>query len=98
MLPDTAGRVATWDIEAGSQRWPLIIAHCGDPSGALENTLPTFYRALSGGADGIELDVRLTRDGKLVVFHDWSLGRTSDGHGPVNHYTMNELESLDVGS
>ena len=60
--------------------------------------MPAFRRALAGGADGIELDVRLTKDDNLVVFHDWSLKRTSDGYGPVNHYTLQELQSLDVGS
>lgn len=98
MPPYVEGRVTTWDIGAGSQRWPLIIAHRGDVSTAPENTMSAFRPALAGGADGIELDVRLTRDRKLVVFHDWSLKRTSDGYGPVNHYTLQELQSLDVGS
>ena len=95
---NTEGRVTTWDIEAGSQRWPLIIAHRGDGGTAPENTMLAFRRAVASGADGIELDVRLTKDEKLVVFHDWSLKRTSDGYGPVNHYTLQELQSLDVGS
>ena len=91
-------RVTNWIIPAGSQRCPLIIAHRGDPSGAPENTLAAFRRALAIGADGIELDVRLTRDGQLVVFHDRRLNRTSNGHGPVDHYPLAELRSLDVGS
>ena len=98
MSLETARRVTTWDIEAGSQQWPLIIAHRGETGVAPENTLPAFHRALDGDADGVELDVRLTRDGKLIVFHDRSLGRTSDGHGLVDHYTLGELRSLDVGS
>ena len=97
-MPDAGERVTTWDIEAGSRRWPLIIGHRGDPSGAPENTLPAFRSALAGGADGVELDVRLSKDGQLVVFHDRSLGRTCEGRGLVNHYTFSELRSLDVGS
>ena len=91
-------RETSWIFPAGSRRLPLIIAHRGDQSMAPENTLPAFQRALAGGADGVELDVRLTRDGQLVVFHDRSLGRTSNGHGPVDHCTLAEVRSLDVGS
>ncbi|MCH8948177.1 MAG: hypothetical protein IH789_11225 [Acidobacteria bacterium] len=50
------------------------------------------------GADGIELDVRLTKDEKLVVFHDRCLDRTSNGAGPVNHRTLDEVRSLDAGT
>lgn len=95
---DTDRRVTTWDIEPGSRRLPLIIAHRGDLVQAPENTLPAFTRALSAGADGVELDVRLTRDRRLVVFHDRNLDRTSNGHGPVDHRTLTEIRSLDVGS
>ena len=77
---------------------PLIIAHRGHLSAAPENTLSAFQGALDAGADGIELDVRLTRDGKLVVFHDRKLDRTSNGHGLVDHYTLAHIRSLDVGS
>ena len=95
---DTEEPVTTWHIPPGSRRLPLIIAHRGDVSAAPENTLPAFRRALDLGADGIELDVRLTRDGELVVFHDRRLDRTSNGHGPTGHGTLAELRSLDVGS
>ena len=91
-------RITNWNSNPGYQRWPLIIAHRGDTSAAPENTMPAFYRAIQSGADGIELGVRLTRDNELVVFHDYTLGRTSDGYGLVNHYTLKELQSLDVGS
>jgi glycerophosphoryl diester phosphodiesterase len=60
--------------------------------------LPAFHKALTGGADGIELDVRLTRDNHLVVFHDRKLDRTSDGSGLVARRTLRELKALDVGS
>ena len=95
---DSNDRVTTWDIDPGSQALPLIIAHRGDLSTAPENTLPAFQRAWDAGADGVELDVRVTRDGKLVVFHDRTLERTSNGRGPVSNFTLTEIRSLDVGS
>ena len=94
----STSRVSTWNIEPGSQASPLIIAHRGDVSNAPENTLPAFRSAYELGADGVELDVRLTRDEQLVVFHDYRLGRTSNGSGLVNHSTMEEVRSLDVGA
>ena len=98
MQHDHAERVTTWDFPPGSRPLPLIIAHRGDLSRAPENTLPAFQRAMEAGADGVELDVRLTRDGQLVVFHDRNLDRTSNGTGPVNHSSLSEIRSLDVGS
>ncbi len=98
MYPNADDRVTTWNIDAGSQRLPLIIAHRGDLSAAPENTLPAFQRGFAAGADGVELDVRLTRDDRLVVFHDRRLDRTSNGRGLVNGLTLAEVRSLDVGS
>ena len=92
------GRVTTWQIDPGSLRLPLIIAHRGDLSTAPENTLPAFQRALAAGADGVELDVRLTRDGQLIVFHDRHLERTSNGQGRVDRKTFSDVRALDVGS
>ncbi len=88
----------TWNILPGSQKLPLIIAHRGDLSRAPENTIAAFRQAISAGADGIELDVRLTRDGELVVFRDRTLDRTSSGRGLLDHSTLAEIQSLDVGS
>ena len=65
---------------------------------APENTLPAFQRARDAGADGVELDVRVTRDDQLVVFHDRKLERTSNGRGPLDHLTLAEIRSLDVGT
>ncbi|MCH9016741.1 MAG: hypothetical protein IIB89_03130 [Chloroflexi bacterium] len=90
-------RVTRWDFAPGSLPLPLIIAHRGDVTNAPENTLPAFSKALDLGADGIELDVRLTKDEKLVVFHDRRLDRTSSGSGPVNHHTQDEVRALDAG-
>lgn len=92
------GQITCWGFPPGSLSLPLIIAHRGDASNAPENTIPAFKSALSLGADGVELDVRLTKDQRLVVFHDHCLGRTAPGSKPVNHYTEQEIRDLDVGS
>ena len=97
-MESTADRVTRWDFAPGSQPLPLIVAHRGDVINAPENTISAFRKVLDMGADGIELDVRLTRDEKLVVFHDRCLDRTSNGSGPVNHRTLDEIRELDAGS
>lgn len=91
-------RVSSWDIVAGSLPLPLIIAHRGDVTNAPENTIKAFRSAYELGADGVELDVRLTADEQLVVFHDWKLHRASNGKGLVNHATLEEMRALDAGS
>ena len=75
-----------------------ILGHRGARLVAPENTLAAFRAALADGADGIELDVRQTADGALVCFHDSSLGRTTDGRGPLRERTLAELLALDAGS
>jgi glycerophosphoryl diester phosphodiesterase len=75
-----------------------IIAHRGASAVAPENTLAAFMEAIRVGADMIELDVRLSRDGAVMVFHDQDLSRTTDGHGPVEKLTLAELRELDAGS
>ena len=77
---------------------PLIIAHRGDGKHAPENTFAAFKRAIDAGADGIELDVRLAKDGVAVVFHDSSLKRIAGRKGKIAHYTSTELGSIDAGS
>ena len=91
-------RVTRWDFIPGSLPLPLVIAHRGDVTNAPENTISAFRAALDLGADGIELDVRLTKDEQLVVFHDRFLDRTSSGQGLVNHSTLDEVRGLDAGS
>ena len=73
---------------------PLIIAHRGDSSHAPENTFAAFRRAIEAGADGIELDVRLSRDGVAVVCHDSSLQRTGLIKGKVADFTAAELKKI----
>ena len=77
---------------------PLIIAHRGDSANAPENTLAAFRLALANGADGIELDVMLSADQKLVVIHDDTLDRTTNGHGQVGNTPFAALRELDAGS
>jgi glycerophosphoryl diester phosphodiesterase len=76
---------------------PKIIAHRGASAHAPENTIAAFRLALEQGADGIELDVMLSKDGQLVVIHDDTVDRTTDGKGAVRDMTLEELKSLDAG-
>lgn len=76
---------------------PLIIGHRGASALAPENTLAAFSRALDDGADGIELDVRLARDGVPVVIHDGTLQRTGLTPDQVARMTSDELARIDVG-
>jgi glycerophosphoryl diester phosphodiesterase len=77
---------------------PLIIAHRGASAYAPENTLAAFRHAMECGADGIELDVRLSKDGAAVVHHDSSLRRTSGKEIKIANCTADELAQADVGS
>jgi glycerophosphoryl diester phosphodiesterase len=77
---------------------PLVFAHRGSSAALPEHTLAAYLRALDEGADGLECDVRMTRDGHLVCVHDRRLDRTSNGRGLVSAYTLAELAGLDFGS
>lgn len=71
-----------------------VWAHRGASGYAPENTLEAFKLAADMGADGVELDVQLTKDGELVVVHDEYIDRVSDGHGRVVDYTLEELRQF----
>lgn len=73
-----------------------IWAHRGASGYVPENTLEAFQKAADMKADGVELDVQLTKDGELVVIHDEKVERVSDGKGYVKDYTYGELRALDV--
>jgi len=75
-----------------------IIAHRGASSYAPENTLAAFQKALDQEADGIELDVRLTKDNIPVICHDATINRTSNGKGFIHKLTLSELKKYDFGS
>lgn len=70
---------------------PLIVAHRGTPEVQPENSLPSFQLALAQGADALETDLRFTRDDQIVLLHDSTLDRTTDGQGAVQNYTLAEL-------
>lgn len=77
---------------------PLLVAHRGGSRLAPENTLEAFRDAVERWrADMLEMDVRLTRDGEVVVIHDETVDRTTDGTGPVGSFTLGELQRLDAG-
>ena len=73
---------------------PLVWAHRGASGYAPENTLAAFQKAVDLGADGVELDIQLTKDDQIVVIHDEMIDRTSDGKGWVKDYTLEELRAF----
>ena len=75
-----------------------LIGHRGLSAFAPENTLPSFLKAAEAGLQWVEFDIRLTSDMKLVVFHDDTLERTTNGQGLVREKTLAELQALDAGS
>lgn len=77
---------------------PALFAHRGASAHAPENTLSAFELALQHGADGIELDTKLTADGVPVVIHDQTVDRTTGATGRVGQLTLKELRALDAGS
>ncbi|MDY6871714.1 MAG: glycerophosphodiester phosphodiesterase [Actinomycetota bacterium] len=84
------------DVALGGH--PFVVAHRGASADRPEHTLAAFELALKEGADGVECDVRLTRDGQLVCVHDRRVDRTSSGTGVVSEMTLAELRELDFGS
>jgi glycerophosphoryl diester phosphodiesterase len=77
---------------------PLVIAHRGASGDIAEHTLPAYLAAIETGADGLECDVRLTRDGHLVCVHDRTVNRTSNGTGIVSELDLEGLRALDFQS
>jgi glycerophosphoryl diester phosphodiesterase len=77
--------------------WPLNVAHRGASARAPENTLEAFRLAVEAGAGGLELDVHMSSDGEVVVIHDATVDRTTDGSGAVAGMTLGELRALDAG-
>lgn len=77
---------------------PKVVAHRGASDEVAEHTVGAYRQALADGADALECDVRLTRDGHLVCLHDRRLERTSDGRGVVSTKRLDQLHELDWGS
>ncbi len=76
---------------------PHIMGHRGAPAYEPENTLRSVRRALAMGVEAVEVDVQLTRDGRLVVIHDDTVDRTTNGKGQVRNLTFEEIRRLDAG-
>lgn len=76
----------------------MVVAHRGASSGVAEHTLDAYVTAIESGADALECDVRMTRDGHLVCVHDRTVNRTSDGRGVVSEFDLDGLNSLNFSS
>lgn len=85
-------------MSSATEHTPLIIGHRGAAACAPENTLVSFERAIRDGADGIEFDVRLARDGAAVIIHDATLKRTGRREEEVSALSSDELSRIDVGT
>jgi glycerophosphoryl diester phosphodiesterase len=86
------------EIRSAGSGQVVVVGHRGAMGHAPENTMGSFRRAMSLGADGVELDVRLSADGEAMVIHDAAVDRTTDGNGLVSSMTTGELRELDAGS
>lgn len=75
-----------------------IFAHRGSSGSHPENTISAFREAKRVGADGIEIDINMTKDNQLVVIHDQTVNRTTNGEGRVRDFTLEEIRQLDAGS
>jgi glycerophosphoryl diester phosphodiesterase len=102
VLAAFAGVLAIVAFRKGAARtlrtdWPVDFAHRGASLRAPENTMEAFRAAIEAGAAGLELDVHMTRDGQIVVVHDPTVDRTTDGSGAVREMALEEIRSLDAG-
>lgn len=85
-------------IKINMMAQPFIIAHRGASGTSPENTLAAFKKAIDSGADFIELDVHLSKDGKLIVMHDETVNRTTNGKGLIRELSLDQIKKLDAGS
>ncbi|BDR91606.1 glycerophosphodiester phosphodiesterase [Vulcanisaeta souniana] len=76
----------------------LVFGHRGAMGYAPENTLPSFRMAVDMGVDGVELDVHMTKDGEIVVIHDFTVDRTTNGSGYIKDLTLAEVKSFDASA
>ena len=82
---------------SGSLKYPLVIAHQGGDGLWPGNTLFAYQNAAKLGVDVLEMDIHITKDGKLVLMHDETVDRTTDGTGEIESMTLAELKQLDAG-
>lgn len=80
-----------------SEAKPIVIAHRGGKLWAPENTMAAFRKALAFGVDAIELDIHRCKSGELVVIHDETIDRTTDGHGLIKDLNFEELQKFSAG-
>jgi glycerophosphoryl diester phosphodiesterase len=85
-------------LAAGQTRRVVAIAHRGEHLHHPENTLPAYEEAIRVGADFIEVDVQTTADGKLVLSHDGTVNRCTNGQGRIAEMSFEQVEALDAGS
>ena len=95
-LAGVPAAVIDWPPRGNPNR-PIVVGHRGAAAHAPENTVSSFEKGLALGADVLECDVHLTRDGRLAVIHDHTVDRTTNGTGLVGGYTLAELKALDAG-
>lgn len=91
------GHIANWEEFRRKRHLrskPLVVAHRGVPVVLPENTLASFALALEQGADVLETDLRFTQDGEIVLFHDATLERTTEGAGPLRDHTLAHIRRL----
>ncbi|MGG1517435.1 glycerophosphodiester phosphodiesterase [Paenibacillus oryzisoli] len=81
-----------------NKRKPLVIGHRGAAGEAPENTLASFALAAAQGAEGIELDIHISKDGEIVVCHDHTLDRTTNGSGLICEHNWQDIRQLDAGA
>lgn len=94
----TAFAAAGETLSKQEQQKMINVAHRGASAHAPENTMAAFYKGVEMKADYIEIDVQMTKDGELVLIHDTTVDRTTDGTGAVRDYTLEEIRQLDAGS
>jgi len=82
---------------AGSEPWPLAFAHRGFSPEGLENSMAAFHAAVELGFGYVETDVRASADGELMVFHDETLDRVTDGTGRLSRHTAAQLRQIRIG-
>lgn len=82
------------DRQDKNDKYVMIIAHRGDWRNAPENSLEAFRNCIKAGIDGIEIDVQETKDGELIIMHDETVNRTTNGKGKVADFTLEQIKSL----
>lgn len=83
--------------QKGTQTGILVAGHRGNPAHFPENTMASFRDTMEAGIDMIELDVQMSQDGELVIMHDLTVDRTTDGSGAIREMTLSQIRSLDAG-